>query len=273
MKQILIVGGAGGLGSALVQQLLDENVQVVVAGRSRIAEDRVRHSYVIDANCADWRSLYSTIEQESGMPIGAVVFVAGTAAYGMTALFPPERARSIFELNFWACTAAARLVAEHWAEKERAGTFVAVLSIVARRAVPFEAYYAASKAAAARFLECLDLEYAPRGIRFVSAFPGTLDTPFRLQADWYGLDPPIAAQGTDARRTAQAIRELLKGSRTAQVIGWRERVIDLADRMVPGLYDRIILRKRVERALKMGHQHMGPLGPSSLPAPHPQVHK
>jgi nucleoside-diphosphate-sugar epimerase len=94
MKQILIVGGVGGLGSALVRQLLDENVQVVMAGRSRTDEDRVRHSYMIDANCADWRSLYSTIEQESGMPIGAVVFVAGAAAYGRTALFPPERGSS-----------------------------------------------------------------------------------------------------------------------------------------------------------------------------------
>jgi hypothetical protein len=80
MKQILIVGGVGGLG-ALVRQLLDENLQVVVAGKSRTDEDRVLHSYVIG---------------------------------------------------------------EHWAEKERAGTFAAVLSIVARRVVPCEAHYSAT---------------------------------------------------------------------------------------------------------------------------------
>jgi len=34
------------------------------------------------------------------------------------------------------------------------------------------------------------------------------------------------------------------------VIGWRERTIDLADRLFPGLYDRAVLRKRVQNLLK-----------------------
>jgi NAD(P)-dependent dehydrogenase (short-subunit alcohol dehydrogenase family) len=257
MKQVLIVGGTGGLGSALVRQLLDQNLGVVVAGRSRTTDNRVRHSYVIDATFGEWRSLYTTIERESGKPIDAVVFVAGTAAYGRTALFPPERARSIFELNFWACSTAAKLVAEYWVETQRAGTFVAVLSIVARRGVPFEAYYSASKAAAARFLECLDLEYAAKGIRFVSAFPGTLNTPFRETADWYGIEPSLGDRGADVQRTAHAILKLLEGSRMARVIGWRERIIDLTDRLMPGLYDRMILRRRVESALKKGARSAG----------------
>jgi short-subunit dehydrogenase len=275
MKQVLIVGGTGGVGSALVRQLLDQNVQVVVAGRSRTAEDRVRHSYVIDATSTEWRALYSTIERETGSAIDAVIFVAGTAAYGRTAAFPPERERSIFELNFWACADAAKSIAEHWAENDRPGAFLAVLSIVAHRAVPFEAHYSASKAAAARFLECLDLEYAPKRIRFLSAFPGTLETPFRQQAVWYGIEPPAAARGADVRRTARAICELLEGKRRSRVIGWRERAIDLADRLTPGLYDRLILRKRVARMLKEGVRHTDPPGPSSresgqdaLPATH-----
>jgi NAD(P)-dependent dehydrogenase (short-subunit alcohol dehydrogenase family) len=251
MRQAVIVGGTGGLGSALVRHLLDRNVQVVVAGRSKSSDDRVR-SYVIDATGTDWRLLYSTIERDSGKPIDAVVFVAGTAAYGRTASVPAERERSIFELNFWACTHAARSAAEHWAKEERPGTFLAVLSIVARRAVPFEACYAASKAAAGRFLECLDLEYGPMGIRILSAYPGTLDTPFRGQAEWYGVAPAASGSGADVRQTAKAIFGLLDGTRRMRVIGWRERVIDLADRLVPGLYDRVVLRKRVARMLKEG---------------------
>jgi short-subunit dehydrogenase len=250
MKKVLIVGGTGGLGSEIVRQLLQRGLEVVVAGRRKAADDRVRRSYVIDAASVDWRSLYSTIEKETAGPFDAVIFVAGTAAYGRTAMFPAERARSIFELNFWACTTAARLISEHWAAAHRAGTFLAVLSIVARRAVPFEAYYAASKAAAMRFLECLDLEYAKESIRVVSAFPGTLNTPFRRRAECYGLEPSSADGGADVRGTARAILGLLDGSRRARVIGWRERVVDLADRLAPGLYDRLVLRRRVTRGLK-----------------------
>jgi len=252
MKQALIVGGNGGLGNALVKLLLDRNIQVAVAGRSRAADDRVRHSHIIDATSVEWRSLYSAIELAHAMPIDAVVFVAGTSAYGRTAAFPPEKGREIFELNFWACAASATMAAKHWDEAGRAGKFVAVLSIAGRRAVPFEAYYTASKAAAMRFLECLDLEYAAKGIRFLSAFPGTLNTPFRRNANWYGMAPPLAHQGADVQETATAIWELIEGTRTAKVIGWRERAIDLADRLAPGLYDRMILRRRVSEALNRG---------------------
>lgn len=250
MRKVLIVGGAGALGAELGRLLLDRGVEVVVAGRSRAADDRVRRSYPIDAVAADWRSLYSTVERETAGPIDAVLFVAGTAAYGKTALCPTDRVRSVFELNFWSCAEAARSAAEHWAASRRPGTFLAVLSIVARRAVPFEAYYAASKAAAARFLECLDLEYSERGIRFLAALPGTLDTPFRSRAEWYGLARPSAEGGAEVGPTARAILRLLSGSRKSRVIGWRERSIDLADRLAPGLYDRLVLRRRVRRALK-----------------------
>jgi len=267
MKQVLVVGGSGGLGSALVSELLVRGFQVVVAGRTSATDNRVWRSYLIDAASADWRSLYSTIEAESRKPIDAVVFVAGTAAYGRTALFPLKRAQSIFELNFWGCAAAAGVVAQHWAVSGREGKFVAILSIVARRAVPFEAYYAASKAAAARFLECLDLEYAPRRIRFVSALPGTLNTPFRRLAEWYGVRPSSGCEGADVRRTARVICELLESGRSSRVIGWRERLIDLADRLAPGLYDRLILRRRVERALEEDRAEAS-RAPDVVSAPH-----
>jgi short-subunit dehydrogenase len=249
MKQVLVVGGSGRLGSALVGQLLDQRTQVVVAGRTRPDDSRVQHSYVIDANSVEWHSFYTAVEKDTGTPIDGAVFVAGTAAFGRTTWFSPETARSILELNFWACVTAAGKIADYWSESGRAGTFVAVLSVAGRRAVPFEAYYSASKAAAARFLECLDLEYASKGIRFLPAFPGALNTPFRERAQWYGMKPASADQTTDVRTAARAIEKLLTGNRRARVIGWRERVIDIADRVTPGLYDRAILRRRVSRVL------------------------
>ncbi len=250
MKKTLVVGGAGGLGSEIVRQLLDRGVEVVVAGRRQAADARVRRSWVVDATRADWGRLYGDIERETGSAVDSVVFVAGAAAFGKTALFTAERARSLFELNFWACSGAARAAAEHWAGAGRAGAFLAVLSIAARRAVPFEAYYSASKAATARFLECLDLEYGGRGLRFLATFPGALDTPFRRQAEWLGIEPAFAEGGADVRGTARAILGILGGRRRARVIGWRERSIDLADRVAPGLYDRVVLRRRVGRMLK-----------------------
>lgn len=250
MKQVLVVGGAGGLGSALVRSLLDRNYEVVVAGRTEPAEKRIRRFYLSDATSVDWRSLYATIEKDTAAPIDALIFVAGTGVFGKTAVIPLERARQTFELNFWACTTAARAAAEYWDKQKRAGKFVAILSIAGRRAVPFEAYYSASKAAAARFLECLQLEYAHKNLDFIAAFPGLLKTPFRRQTQWYGPQPAFTDEGADADKIARSVIKLLEGRRKARIIGWRERSIDLADRFFPGLYDRVVLRKRVGRLSK-----------------------
>ena len=250
MKQILIVGGGGGLGGALVKTLLDEDYKVVVTGRTKPADERIQKFYRIDARSVDWRSFYVTIEEDTNAPIDAVIFVAGAAVYGKTVLVPLERARQTFELNFWACTTAASAAAEYWDEKNEAGKFVAILSIVARRAVPFESYYSASKAATARFLECLHLEYGHKNIEFVCAFPGLLRTPFRRHAEWFGIEPAFVDEGADIQETAQAVVKLLEGKRRTRIIGWRERSIDLVDRLMPGLYDRVVLRHRIKSTLE-----------------------
>lgn len=247
MRHVLVVGGVGGLGAAVVRTLADEGSAVAVAGRSRCTDRRVRSSRVVDATRVEWRALYEEVEGELGAPLDGVVFVAGAAVFGRTARVPLDRARQMFELDFWACAAAATAAAQHWIDRARGGAFVAVLSIVARRAVPFEAHYAAAKAAAARFLECLHLEHEADGLRFVPVYPGMLRTPFRSEAEWFGLAPPGAGQGADAQETARAVVALLEGRRRCRVIGWRERTIDLADRVAPELYDRTVLRRRVRR--------------------------
>jgi NAD(P)-dependent dehydrogenase (short-subunit alcohol dehydrogenase family) len=249
MKQVAIVGGSGGVGNALVTHLLDRGCEVVVIGRRNARDQRVKRFYSVAPVAASWRSLYQRIETDSGAPLDAIAFVSGTAVFGKTALIPAERARQVLELNFWACAAAATAAAEHWAACEHAGTFLAVLSIAARRAVPFEAYYCASKAAAERLLGCLDLEYGGRGMQFISACPGLLHTPFREKAEWYGIQRPVNKGGADVCTTAKALAGLLAGERRSRVIGCRERGIDLADRLFPGLYDRVVLRRRVHNIL------------------------
>jgi NAD(P)-dependent dehydrogenase (short-subunit alcohol dehydrogenase family) len=250
MKNILIIGGGGGLGTAIVQELLGRNYRVLVAGRTKPADRRVQSFYPIDATAQNWQSLFCKIEEETAGPIEAIIFVAGSAAFGRTSLIPQERARQTFELNFWACSEAARIAAEHWVVRRLPGKFLAILSIAALRAVPFEAYYSASRAATARFLECLQLEYANQKLEFFGIFPGLLRTLFRRNAGWYGLQPAFADEGADVVKTARAVVRLLDGRRRARVIGWRERCIELADRFLPGLYDVVVLQKRVQRLLK-----------------------
>jgi NAD(P)-dependent dehydrogenase (short-subunit alcohol dehydrogenase family) len=256
MKNVIVVGGSGGLGNALVAALLDQHYQVVVTGRSPAADPRVAEFYAIDTARTDWAALFQAIERGTGA-IDAVIFVSGTAVFGKAAAVPQESARQTLELNFWACTASAQAAAEYWSARQRPGKFLAVLSIVARHGVPFEAHYSASKAATARFLECLELEYGCGNIEFISAFPGMLKTQFRSRAEWHGLEPSRCEGGADPASTARELISLLRGSRRRRVIGWRECAIDLADRIWPGLYNRIVLRGRVRKLLESQPQASG----------------
>ncbi len=243
MRQVLVVGGAGGLGAAVV----GSSPTSALPSRSRDGagtDRRVRCARVIDATAVDWQELYASVEAEGGARLDGIVFVAGQGVWADRAR--PRRARP--------ADVRAQLLGVHprgdrgraaLGDDGRSGTFVAVLSIVARRAVPFEAHYAASKAAAARFVECLHLEHEGAGLRFVR-LPGHAADPVPAAAEWFGL-APTGGGGADARWTARAIVAVLRGQRRSRVIGWRERVIDLADRVAPELYDRSVLRRRVLR--------------------------
>src|SRR5689334_17372008 len=174
MKHVAVIGGSRGLGKAIVQELLDRKYRVTVLGRTRPDNPDVHSFYQVEAATTDWFSLLPAIENDTASPLDLIVFVAGSAVFGKTAQIPESEARECFELNFWACSNAARAAGELWSGRNGRGKFLAVLSIAARRGVPFEAYYAASKAAGALFLECLELEYTGSGIEFLCAFPGTL---------------------------------------------------------------------------------------------------
>jgi hypothetical protein len=45
---------------------------------------------------------------------------------------------------------------------------------------------------------------------------------------------------------------MLAGRRTPAVLGFRERAIDLADRVSPALYDKLVLRQRTRKRLRDG---------------------
>jgi short-subunit dehydrogenase len=244
------VGASSGVGLLVATALRAEEVVLSTVGRRPAANVEAFHHPCDRLGDLDWEALYRAAEQRAGAPIDSVVYVPGDAAFGRTAAIPTARARALFEANMWA-PAAAALAAEALWQAPRQGTFVSVSSISARRAVPFEAYYCASKAACARFLDALRLEHPDDRVVFASVYPGRLSTGFRAKADWYGAAPDGApTEGSDPRSVARAILDVLHRRRGGRVIGARERAIDLADRVSPALYDRLVLRRRVRKATR-----------------------
>ncbi|HQQ76650.1 MAG TPA: SDR family oxidoreductase [Thermoanaerobaculia bacterium] len=243
-RHALVIAPHGAVGNAVAGELRRRGARVTGAGRTPPDPGVVDSFLPLDLASADWPRLLA--EASGDGPLDAIVYAAGSGAFGLAGSIPEDQGRAVFEINFWALTEAARAAAARWTRDGTPGTFLAVLSIAGRRAVPFESYYGASKAAALRFLEVLDLE-TPESIRFVAAAPGLIRSPFRSRAAWHGMAEPPATGGASPGETAVALCALLEGSRESRVIGWRERAIDLADRFAPGLYDRLVLRPRIAR--------------------------
>jgi short-subunit dehydrogenase len=250
VRHAVVVGASGGIGRLVADALTANQVILSTVGRKPPPHATAFHQRCEDLGALDWGATYQEAETRAGVPIDAVVYVAGDAAFGRSRAVPVERARALFEANMWA-PAAAALAADALWQAPRPGTFVSVSSISARRAVPFEAYYCASKAACARFLDALRLEHPDDRVVFASVYPGRLSTGFRAKADWYGAPADAApTEGSDPRSVARAILDVLHRRRGGRVIGARERAIDLADRVSPALYDRLVLRRRVRRATR-----------------------
>jgi NAD(P)-dependent dehydrogenase (short-subunit alcohol dehydrogenase family) len=234
------------LGQAVLHVLHREGFAVSAAGRSRPEGVPVRRFEALDIRATGWERLYVELSEPSPA-VDLVVFVAGSAVFGPAVRTPESDVRDVFEVNFWAPSRAALAAASFWRERRTPGRFVAVLSIAGRRAVPDEAYYGASKAAAARFLEVLDLEERDSGRRFLAVYPGRIRTPFRDSARWYGPRGEEPDYAASAEEVARKTVDVLLGRRRRRVFGLREQLIDLADRISPALYDSILARRRSRR--------------------------
>jgi short-subunit dehydrogenase len=242
----IVVGGSSGLGMAIGEALRARRVRVTCLARRAAPESAADFSLPCDVTSRDQVVRAVGEASASGGPVELLVYSAGVAAMGRTLEIPEAEARHCFETNFWGLDVAVRAVVPQMVER-RSGAVLAVSSIVALRAVPFESYYAASKAAVTRYLGCLAHELRRSNVHVHALHAGLIDTGFFERGGWWGMDPPrVRGSGVTPHDAARAALALVEGGRESSVLGWRERVIVLGDRIAPSLYDRV-LRWRLRR--------------------------
>jgi 3-dehydrosphinganine reductase len=241
----IVVGASAGLGAAIGAELLRRGWTVSGLSRRAAPAESADRSFACDVTDDEaLRRALSDATIALGPP-EALVWCAASPAMGRTLSVPRDAARAAFETGFWAMESAVRLVLPEMARRRR-GTILAVLSLAALRAVPHEAYYAAVKAAAARWLECLASEAAEDDVRVKCLYPGYVDTGFLERGGWWGMSEPphVRGSGVTPRDVARAAANMLHGGPARAVLGWREKAIVLGDRLAPGLYDRILRSRR-----------------------------
>ncbi len=179
---VLVAGGTGALGTAVVTALLDAGFPVVTTWVEERERDRTASQFahvagltLVEADLTDPAAVAGVVD---GVPnLRAVVnLVGGYAASGKVHETDPDEFDRMLALNLrpgflLARAAMPRLVAAG------GGAFVAVSARAALEPFAGAAAYITAKAAVVAFVRALDAEYRHAGVRCNAIAPGVIDTP------------------------------------------------------------------------------------------------
>ncbi len=193
----LVIGGASGIGRAIVERLAEEGASVAVAdmnedGAREVAGGVGGVSFAVDVTDEDAVREVLRRAHEAVGPLRAVVSTAGylpVAHVEDTILTEWNRSLAVNATG-------AFLVAKHSAPALRSaggGAMLFFSSTSGREGSEGEAAYAAAKGAVIAFVRVAAVELAPDGIRVNCLCPGWVDTPFNDPA-WELLGGKEAAE-------------------------------------------------------------------------------
>jgi NAD(P)-dependent dehydrogenase (short-subunit alcohol dehydrogenase family) len=208
---VLVAGGTGALGSAVVRELLDSGYECAVTwildSELERAEaelgDRaqfVRADLVDPAGGAEEAvaavdDLEAVVNLVGGFSDGPLVHETDWADFERMLLLNLAPAFNL------ARAAMPRLV------ERGGGAFVAVSARAALRPFPGAAGYVTAKAAVLAFVQALDAEYRKQGVRANAILPSTIDTPANRRSQ------PDAdfSKWVDPAEIAKVVRALVSG--------------------------------------------------------------
>jgi NAD(P)-dependent dehydrogenase (short-subunit alcohol dehydrogenase family) len=222
---VLITGASAGIGRACADRLHDAGWTVVGASRRGSASP-------------GWEGLVMDVDDDEAVRAGvekvvsahgridAVVACAGFGVAGAVEHTALVEAKAQLETNFWGAVRVVQAVLPVM-RGQGGGRVVLVSSIGGVVAIPFQAFYSASKFALEGYGEALAYEVAPFGITVTLVQPGNVKTDFTASRQM-----AAAASGDDAYRAAldKAVgvmaRDEENGVEASSVAAAVERVLD-----------------------------------------------
>jgi len=248
---VLITGASAGIGLVTADHLAGRGWTVIGASRRGTGSD-------------GWTPLVMDVDDDASVRAGvegvvadhgelhAVVACAGWGLSGPVEQTPMDEAKGQLETNFWGAVRVVQAALPAMRRQGR-GQVVLVSSIGGVVALPFQAFYSASKFALEGYGEALAYEVAPFGIAVTLVEPGNVRTEFtarrRKVIPPEGGDPYAAvvatsvglmergeANGVPASDVATVISRVLESRRPPRHVSvgkMGERVGIMAKRLMP----------------------------------------
>jgi NAD(P)-dependent dehydrogenase (short-subunit alcohol dehydrogenase family) len=223
-KVIVVTGASTGIGMACADRLHRSGWTVVGASRRGTSSGGWTPLRMDVDDDDDVRDGVAGVVEEHGR-LDAVIASAGWGLAGAVENTPIEAAKQQFETNFWGAVRLAS-AALPMMRNQGAGRIVLVGALGGLIALPFQAFYSASKYAMEGYAEALAYEVRPFGIEVTVIEPGNIKTEFtqnRRDVPKPGSDPYEAAS---AKAISVMERDEAAGAPPEVVARLIEKVLD-----------------------------------------------
>ena len=175
-KIVLITGGTSGIGLNAARQLARQGCRVYEFSRR---EEGTAAAIHIVADVTDEQQVNHAVQEvlEHEGHIDVVINNAGFGISGAIEYTDTEEAKRQFDVNFFGMVRVNRAMLPIM-HKQGYGRIINMSSVAAPIAIPFQAYYSASKAAVKTYSLALHSEVKPYGIEVCCIMPGDISTGF-----------------------------------------------------------------------------------------------
>ncbi len=175
-KTAIVTGGTSGIGKAAACALMQKGFKVYELSRREKGIEGIHH---ISVDITDEKAVIRAINEivKAEKRIDLLVNNAGFGISGAIEFTETEAAKRLFDVNFFGTVNVTRAVIPVMRE-QRSGRIINVSSVAAPVAIPFQAFYSATKAAVNKYTLALANEIRPYGITVCAVQPGDIKTGF-----------------------------------------------------------------------------------------------
>lgn len=249
---VVLMGATSGIGLATAHELARQGARVVIGGRDQAAVDNAVNEiraiggeatgvYVEDvANFDQVRAAADQAAQTYGR-IDTWVHLAGVSLYSRFEDTKPDEFRRLLEVNLLGQIYGA-LAALPYLKREGRGALIHVSSVEAKRSLPFQAAYAASKRGIPGFLDSLRLELQEEGvpISVTNIMPAGINTPlFNKALTRIGVTPRGVPPVYSPEVVAKAILYAATHPVRDMYAGGAGRQLGMLQKFAPAAGDRV----------------------------------
>lgn len=246
---VALVGASSGIGRNAALQFASRGAKVVVAARSQPGlESLVEEirglggeatAVVADVTVFDQVKAIADKAVEVYGRLDTWVHNAAIEIYAAFEVTTPEEFKRVIDVNLMGQVYGAMAALPHL-KREGRGALIHVTSVEAKRSLPLQTAYAASKHGVNGFLESLRVElmHQKLPISVTEIMPAGINTPlFNKARTKLGVKPQPTPPIYQPSLVAKAIVEAAEHPEREVVVGDAGKIILLAQRISPGLVD------------------------------------